>query len=861
MTLPVLGSAQTFTYPCQECNNTFTGAGSNTFNGPVIFNSTLSSTTGFTAPAFISSSANPSVSGVLRVSSADAMSCFRNNANSADLCFTKNSGDVLNWPSAMTIAGTLGLAANSLTAGGYISSNANPATAGTFRLASSDIFKIRNNANGADLNLLSKNVSDVVAVGDVAGVSISGGLSLAGSSLTNTVFDTAAAGNIFKINGNTISSNTGSGSVNVLQTSPNLITPNIGLASGTSINLSGSAVVGTTLGVTGISTLASLLHTCDASTYAGANDGAKIIAALADSNCVTVDGSNLVSLSSTATITITANKHVILPCGLFVGGASVNPVFNIGNAAILRGVSEDCTIVSTQSGTADIIAVQAGGAWWNITDLAVRSEVARTAGSGIRLSGGNGIVERVTIYPVFNAISLDTANSSGGNTIRDVQITNGVGAPTAGSGGAWNCGVKVGGVPTGTVSGTVLDNVVISMSTAFTDAGFCIQDGADTTIVTGGQAVANLGGSDSVALHIEVVNGGNAPTATRFTGTTFEAGLTKNAVVIDSAANSGVEFIGVNANSSLRGYLISAGDGVHVIGGQAFLNQQEGIRVTGGTGLQVTGVRFSQNSQQTTNTFDDIFVAANLNQFDLIANVHKDSFSSGKVCKWGIEIAAGTSTNYSILGDINSSSCTTGAISDGGTGTAKQVCNPGAGCNIGLGDFLTLGNISANQGGSRVGFSGDLSTSRAANQGIVWFGSDATSYLDRGLTTAGHFTLNGALPLDLTGQLKSLVTTGTPPLIAASTTPVANLTTVPAAYDHTGAQLTAYHLVEDSCVLGTSCAVTLAGSAIYTSLTSYTCNCQDETAIASCKVAQASGSSFTVTGTGTDTIRYHCGGN
>jgi hypothetical protein len=34
-----IAGSQTFTYPCQECNNTFTGT--NTFNGPVIFNSSV----------------------------------------------------------------------------------------------------------------------------------------------------------------------------------------------------------------------------------------------------------------------------------------------------------------------------------------------------------------------------------------------------------------------------------------------------------------------------------------------------------------------------------------------------------------------------------------------------------------------------------------------------------------------------------------------------------------------------------------------------------------------------------------------------------------------------------------------------
>lgn len=55
--------------------------------------------------------------------------------------------------------------------------------------------------------------------------------------LTNKTFDTAGTGNVFKINGVTISANTGTGS-NVLATAPTLVTPVLGAATATSINAS-----------------------------------------------------------------------------------------------------------------------------------------------------------------------------------------------------------------------------------------------------------------------------------------------------------------------------------------------------------------------------------------------------------------------------------------------------------------------------------------------------------------------------------------------------------------------------------------------------------------------------------------------
>lgn len=126
-----------------------------------------------------------------------------------------------------------------------------------------------------------------------------------------------------------------------------------------------------------------------------------------------------------------------------------------------------------------------------------------------------------------------------------------------------------------------------------------------------------------------------------------------------------------------------------------------------------------------------------------------------------------------------------------------------------------------------------------------------TSPVFQFLTTGGKTRL----------QFTSTLATGIAPFAVTSTTPVANLAATPTAYNAAGTQQTGGHFVFGSCVLGTSCSVTLVGSAIYTGAATYVCAAQDQTAIAAAKVAQASGSAFTITGTGTDTIGYSCVGN
>ena len=65
--------------------------------------------------------------------------------------------------------------------------------------------------------------------------------------LTNKTFDTAGTGNVFRINGTQITTNTGTGA-NVLATSPTLVTPTLGVATATSMLATGSLTpgVGTT---------------------------------------------------------------------------------------------------------------------------------------------------------------------------------------------------------------------------------------------------------------------------------------------------------------------------------------------------------------------------------------------------------------------------------------------------------------------------------------------------------------------------------------------------------------------------------------------------------------------------------------
>lgn len=113
-------------------------------------------------------------------------------------------------------------------------------------------------------------------------------------------------------------------------------------------------------------------------------------------------------------------------------------------------------------------------------------------------------------------------------------------------------------------------------------------------------------------------------------------------------------------------------------------------------------------------------------------------------------------------------------------------------------------------------------------------------------------------------QLISTLATGTAPLAVASTTPVTSLMTEPITYNHSGTQnvnTTIHSIIDTGLLSGGTLTVTLTGSSVFTSGTSYNCNSTDTTTPANVvKPTQTSGSSITFTGTATDAFTYQCWG-
>lgn len=82
------------------------------------------------------------------------------------------------------------------------------------------------------------------------------------------------------------------------------------------------------------------------------------------------------------------------------------------------------------------------------------------------------------------------------------------------------------------------------------------------------------------------------------------------------------------------------------------------------------------------------------------------------------------------------------------------------------------------------------------------------------------------------------------------------------AYNAAGTRTNDVHIVQDTATLvAGTVTVTLSGAAVFTNATSYTCVAEDDSAIATTRVQQTSGTSITFTGTGTDVVRFICVGS
>lgn len=257
---------------------------------------------------------------------------------------------------------------------------------------------------------------------------------------TNKTFDTAGAGNVFKINGVQISTNTGTGA-NVLATSPTLVTPVLGAATGTSLNTtgiiqSGSGSAGTMQdlvangGNSGTGAGAAVLAQNNTSTIIAIGNKSAVIGGAYDGtpylygNAAINSNVGLVvpSINFGQTSLTTYQEGTFTP-GIAFGGASVGVTYAMQNGyytVIGNRVSINLLITLSSKGTSTGAAT--------ITGLPFLSNSAtnNNATGSVVVNAGAVTITNPEIQLIANsqAISMYNFATGGITTLKDTDFTN-----------------------------------------------------------------------------------------------------------------------------------------------------------------------------------------------------------------------------------------------------------------------------------------------------------------------------------------------------------------------------------------------------------------------------------------------------
>lgn len=384
----------------------------------VLLNDPTASTT-VTAVAFISSTANPATSGVLRLASADTGPAWKSNLGGADLAFTKNASDVVELNTAFTIHGAF------TTSGNPITGTVITGTTGVFSGA----------ITGASYS-----------GGAIAGTTgtFTGSLSAQGISGTTGTFSGAITGAGYS--GGTISGTTGTFSGDVSAVNGTL-SGNISVT-GTS-NFTGNALFGGTLGVTGTTTLSGNLGVSGATTLANTTVGAASTLTIATIKQI---ANNFFNISDANGISRFFVSNTPPYTNTFIAGNGAGSIFlGSGGKTNVDDVTGNISLSGSTSGTITLKAAAVAGSN-NVTlpaetgTLALKPTVTLKTGTG----GGNYTTASTTFVRVDStnlAFTVTIPNGwklliSASGVLSIATATNGVNVALA-DGSADNTGIII----------------------------------------------------------------------------------------------------------------------------------------------------------------------------------------------------------------------------------------------------------------------------------------------------------------------------------------------------------------------------------------------------------------------------------
>jgi hypothetical protein len=382
---------------------------------------------------------------------------------------------------------------------------------------------------------------------------------------TNKTFDTAGSGNVFRINGVTLTANTGTGS-NVLATSPTLVTPTLGVASATTINkvtitapATGSTITvadgktltaSNTLTFTGTDAASvafgaggTVLYTgnlgTNVGTFLATPSSANLISAVTDE---TGTGSLVFGTSPTITTSLLTGSssfdllNTTATTINFAGGAST--ALNIGNASSNATFAGNVVVngnLTVQGDTTTLNTTTLNVEDFNITMGLTLNSASLCTGAGIGIGVGTGITfayNHATSQGWQSSVNIDLATGK----VYEIGGTSVLSSSALGSGVTGSSLTQVGTITSGVWNGTAItDGNLATISTA----GKVLNSATTATDAnTASAIVARDASGNFTATTITAALTGNASTATSAMSATNATNATNIGITTE---NSDVE--------------------------------------------------------------------------------------------------------------------------------------------------------------------------------------------------------------------------------------------------------------------------------------------------------------------------------
>lgn len=302
-----------------------------------------------------------------------------------------------------------------------------------------------------------------------------------------------------------------------------------------------------------------------------------------------------------------------------------------------------------------------GASFCSVEDLSFRATLERTAGAVFYLDAGAGSCQRnefrrLRIHGGWRAWHLDDCTTT---TIDEVQFTD------FDASHDWHSMFHLGGTTTSTIISNIRGGSAATVSNAFLYITGAL---VDTAMFRNWDIVAQSPSTGMICARIDTGSW------LYFTDCSLEAGTTQDCVVFGGGSTAhGVSLTACHIQGQ-DGLEINNGTSVRMVGGEVLACHRHGIKIHGGTHHEIIGVTISDCSQETTNTYDGINVAAGVTDFTITGcHVGKMLIGAANVMASAIIVSAGASDRYAITGNRVATTGATAFVVDGGTGTDKIV--------------------------------------------------------------------------------------------------------------------------------------------------------------------------------------------